>query len=145
MTNYNVKELIPHRDPILLVDEIVDAKAHDFIHAKKWVKEDEEVFKGHFPAQPVWPGVYAIEALAQTGACLVNISLNKKAKDTIFYFMSVDSVKFRAPINPGDVLDVDVQQVKARRDIFKFSGTVKVKGRVMAEATFTAKVEDIKA
>lgn len=143
MTQYNVKELIPHRDPLLLVDEIVDAEAYKFIKTTKHVKEDEAVFAGHFPGHPVWPGVYAIEAVAQTGACLVNLSLGKKAKDTIFYFMSVDSAKFRAPISPNDQLDIKVTQEKMRGTIFKFKGELTVKGQVMAQVAFTAKVEDI--
>tara|TARA_R110000868_G_scaffold190862_1_gene434884 strand:- start:186572 stop:187006 length:435 start_codon:yes stop_codon:yes gene_type:complete len=143
MQAYNVKELIPHRDPILLVDEIIEAKAFEYIKAVKHVKEDDEVFKGHFPGYPVWPGVYAIEAVAQTGACLVNLSLEKNAAGTIFYFMSVDHAKFRAPIGPNDKLDLMVSQVKQRGTIFKFKGTVSVSGKVVAEVAFTAKVEDV--
>ncbi|MFT7433817.1 MAG: 3-hydroxyacyl-[acyl-carrier-protein] dehydratase [Alphaproteobacteria bacterium] len=143
MQTYNVKELIPHRDPILLVDDIIEAKAFDFIKAVKTVRTDDPVFKGHFPSHPVWPGVYAIEALAQTGACLVNLSLEKNAAGTIFYFMSVDSAKFRSPVMPGDKLDLMVKQVKNRATVFKFEGTVKVADKVVAEVAFTAKVEDI--
>ncbi|MAI08108.1 MAG: 3-hydroxyacyl-[acyl-carrier-protein] dehydratase FabZ [Magnetococcales bacterium] len=142
-TDYIVKDLIPHRDPILLVDEIVAAEPSKFIKATKLVKEDEEVFKGHFPSHPVWPGVYAVEAIAQTGACLVNISLEKCAKDTIFYFMSVDSAKFRAPILPGELLEMEVEQIKMRGTIFKFSGHIKVGDQLKAEVAFTAKVEDV--
>ncbi|MAF31265.1 MAG: 3-hydroxyacyl-[acyl-carrier-protein] dehydratase FabZ [Magnetococcales bacterium] len=143
MSQYIVQDLIPHRDPILLVDHITQAEPYKFIKATKKVKEDEEVFKGHFPSHPVWPGVYAIEAIAQTGACLVNLSLEKKAEETIFYFMSVDSAKFRQPIAPGDELELEVTQEKMRGTIFKFAGQVKVAGQIAAEVAFTAKVEDI--
>lgn len=143
MQKYIVKELIPHRDPILLVDEIVEAKAFEYITATKFVRSDDPVFEGHFPNHPVWPGVYAIEAIAQTGACLVNISLEKNASGTIFYFMAVDSVKFRNPVVPNDKLDLKVEMIKNRGTVFKFSGTVSVEGKVAAEICFTAKVEDI--
>lgn len=139
----DIKELIPHRDPILLVDEIVEVKKFEFIKAKKIVNKNEEVFKGHFPGHPVWPGVYAIEAVAQAGACLVNLSLKRKAKDTIFYFMSVDSAKFRMPIGPEDVLDIEVKKQRQRGTVFKFEGVVSVSGKLAAEVTFTAKAEDI--
>ena len=143
MKKYNVKDLIPHREPILLVDEILEAKPFESISAIKNVKEDDPIFKGHFPGFPVWPGVYAIEAVAQTGACLVNLSLNKNAAGTIFYFMSVDSAKFRKPISPNDKLCLEVIQVKQRGTIFKFSGKVFVKEDLVAEVAFTAKVEDV--
>lgn len=143
MTTYNVKELIPHRDPILLVDEIVEAKPFEFLNAKKLVKEDDPVLEGHFPGNPIWPGVYAIEAIAQAGACLVNLSLEKDAAGTIFYFMSVDSAKFRSPVKPGDMLDLKVRQIKQRGYVFKFEGDVLVGDKPVAQVAFTAKVEDV--
>lgn len=139
----NVKDLIPHREPMLLVDEVVEVENEKFIHAQRTFKEDDPIFEGHFPGHPVLPGVLGIEALAQAGALLVNISLGKNAKNTLFYFMSVEGSKFRSMILPGDTVDLEVELVKRRGMVFRFSGKASVSGKVATEVSFTAKLEEV--
>lgn len=143
--NINVKDLIPHREPMLLVDHVVGFESEKSIHAQRTFEEDDPIFKGHFPGHPVLPGVLAIEALAQTGALLVNLSLQKKATETLFYFMSIDSSKFRSMILPGHTLDLKVSLIKRRGTVFRFKGEAIVEGRVATEVVFTAKLEEVRA
>lgn len=139
----NVKDLIPHREPMLLVDDVLTFESEKSIHAQRVFAEDDPIFKGHFPGHPVLPGVLAIEALAQTGALLVNLSLNKTAKETLFYFMSIESSKFRSMILPGNTVDLNVEMVKRRGTVFRFEGKASVNGKVATEVAFTAKLEEV--
>lgn len=145
MLNINVKDLIPHREPMLLVDHVVTFENGKSIHAQRTFKETDPIFKGHFPSYPVLPGVLAIEALAQTGALLVNLSLKKTAKETLFYFMSIENSKFRSMILPNHTLDLNVEMVKRRGNVFRFVGKASVEGKVATEVTFTAKLEEVEA
>jgi 3-hydroxyacyl-[acyl-carrier-protein] dehydratase len=136
---YNVKELIPHREPMLLVDEVVDFTKGDALKATKHFSQNDPVFAGHFPGFPVLPGVLSIEALAQASACFVNLNQGKTAEESLFFFMSLDSAKFRNPILPGTKVELDVRLIKQRRDVYKFQGTASANGEKVTEATFTAK------
>lgn len=137
-----VMEMIPHRDPFLMIDRVVDAVANDHATGIKEVLANEYYFKGHFPARPVMPGVLIIEAMAQTAAVLVVHTLGREAEGKLVYFMSIDEARFRRPVVPGDRLLVHVAKQRNRRNVWKFSGRAEVSGHLVAEAVFAAMILD---
>lgn len=136
-----IMEMIPHRYPFLLVDRLeVEEKSVKGMGLKN-VTMNEEFFQGHFPGNPVMPGVLQIEAMAQTaGAIVVEGRGEYKTKKVSVLFMSIDGVKFRKPVKPGDQLKIYVERIKERRNIFVFKGQCKVDGQVVSEAEFTAMI-----
>ncbi len=137
-----VARLIPHRYPFLLVDRAEDYRPHQSIVGIKCVTINEPFFQGHFPNNPVMPGVLLVEAIAQTGAVLMSKSLNADVTGKTIFFMSLDNCRFRQPVRPGDVLRMPVEVVRARADVFKFKGRALVGDRMAAEAEFAAMVVD---
>jgi 3-hydroxyacyl-[acyl-carrier-protein] dehydratase len=137
-----IMEMIPHRDPFLMIDEVVDAVKNERATGVKHISADEYYFRGHFPARPVMPGVLIIEAMAQTAAVLVVHTLGREAEGKLVYFMSVDNARFRRPVLPGDTLHVHVSKQRNRGNVWKFSGEAKVEGRLVAEAVFAAMILD---
>jgi 3-hydroxyacyl-[acyl-carrier-protein] dehydratase len=135
-----IMEMIPHRDPFLMIDEVVDMVANERATGIKNVSIDEGYFRGHFPARPVMPGVLIIEAMAQTAAVLVVHTLGPEAEGKLVYFMSVDNARFRRPVFPGDRLDVHVAKQRSRGNVWKFEGRAKVGDNLMAEAVFAAMI-----
>lgn len=133
---------IPHRYPFLLVDRCEAYKPSESIVGIKCVTFNEPFFQGHFPGHPVMPGVLIVEAMAQTGAIMMSKSLNIDIAGKVIYFMSIDGVRFRSPVRPGDVLRMHVEVTRARGDIFKFKGKALVGGKVAAEAEFSAMSAD---
>lgn len=131
---------IPHRYPFLLVDRAEDYKSHQSITGIKCVTVNEPYFVGHFPGNPVMPGVLIIEAIAQSGAVLMSKSLNADVSGKTIFFASVDNCRFRLPVRPGDVLRMPVEVLRARGDIFKFKGRAMVGEKLAAEVEFTAVV-----
>ncbi len=131
---------IPHRYPFLLVDRAEDYKSHQSITGIKCVTVNEPYFVGHFPGNPVMPGVLIIEAIAQSGAVLMSKSLNADVSGKTIFFASVDNCRFRHPVRPGDVLRMPVEVLRARGDIFKFKGKAMVGEKLAAEVEFTAVV-----
>jgi 3-hydroxyacyl-[acyl-carrier-protein] dehydratase len=129
---------IPHRPPFLLIDRAEDYKAHRSIVGIKCVTMNEPFFVGHFPERPVMPGVLIIEALAQTGGVLMSKSLDVDVENKGIMFITVDNVRFRHPVRPGDVLRMPVEVLRARGDVFKFRGQGFVGDKVAAEAEFAA-------
>lgn len=133
---------LPHRYPFLLVDRAIDYRPLTSIRGIKCVTFNEPYFPGHFPSSPVMPGVLQIEAMAQTGALLMSKSLDVDVTRNTILFMSIDNARFRRPVRPGDVLEMVVEVVFYRRNIFKFRGRAEVAGELAAEAEFAAmKVE----
>ncbi|MBI5100241.1 MAG: 3-hydroxyacyl-ACP dehydratase FabZ, partial [Nitrospirae bacterium] len=122
---------IPHRYPFLLVDRVLDLKPLEFIKGIKNVTINEAFFQGHFPGQPIMPGVLLVEAMAQVAGVLANRS-GIEGKST--YFMSIENAKFRRPVVPGDQLVFEVKVLKNRGNVWKFSGTTKVDDKIVAEA-----------
>lgn len=137
-----ILERIPHRYPFLLVDRCEQFVPSTSIVGIKCVTFNEPFFQGHFPAYPVMPGVLIVEAMAQTGAIMMSKSLNIDIAGKVIYFMSIDGVRFRSPVRPGDVLHMHVEVTRARGDIFKFKGKAMVNGKVAAEAEFAAMSAD---
>ena len=137
-----IQKLIPHRAPILLVEKLKDIVPGESAVGIKCVSVNEPFFEGHFPQRKVMPGVLIVEALAQTAATLVINSIDRNPEDLLVYFMSIDNARFRKPVVPGDQLELQVEKVQQRGDVWKFSGKALVDGKVHAESTFTAMIVD---
>lgn len=137
-----IMRLIPHRYPMLLVDRLINIK-EDSATGIKNVTINEPFFQGHFPAQPVMPGVLLIETMAQTAGVLVMHNLGEEADGKVVYFMGVDEARFRKPVVPGDSLRVHVVKDRNRGRVWKFSARVMVEETLVAEATFSAMIVDI--
>ncbi len=137
-----IMEMLPHRYPFLLLDRLeVEVPGEKGIGTKN-VTMNEEFFQGHFPGNPVMPGVLQVEAMAQTAGAIVIAGREKKenGKNAGVLFMSIDGVKFRKPVKPGDVLKMHVEKIKERRNIFVFKGVNYVDGQPVSEAEFTAMI-----
>ena len=131
-----IKEIIPHRDPFLLIDEILELEPGVRVVATKYLRPEETWFKGHFPGMPVQPGVLTIEMLAQAGAvCALSLPENK---GKIAFFAGIDKARFRQQVKPGDTLVLSVEMIKSRGSIGvgKAVATVNGKKAVTAEITF---------
>lgn len=141
---YQIEEImgfLPHRYPFLLLDRLEVVEKNSKGIGTKNVTMNEEFFQGHFPGNPVMPGVLQIEAMAQTAGALV-ISSYEDMTDSkaMVYFMSIDKVKFRKMVKPGDQLKMHVEKIKDRGRICTFRGETKVDGAVVSEAEFTAMI-----
>lgn len=137
-----VMQMIPHRYPFLLVDRVIEISADRSAIGIKNVTINEAFFQGHFPKNPVMPGVLIIEAMAQTAAVLVVHSLGPSAAGKLVYFMSIENARFRKPVTPGDQLQIHVHKERSRGNVWKFSAEAKVEGRLVAEATYAAMLMD---
>lgn len=137
-----IMEMIPHRYPILLVDRILEIIPGESAVSLKNVTMNEPHFTGHFPNYPVMPGVLIVEAMAQTAAIVVVDTLGDQAEGKVVYFMTIDGVRFRKPVTPGDSLYIHVEKTHARGPVWKFKGEAKVDGKLVAEATFSAMITD---
>jgi 3-hydroxyacyl-[acyl-carrier-protein] dehydratase len=133
---------IPHRPPFLMVDRAEDYRPSQSLVGIKCVTVNEPFFLGHFPGNPVMPGVLIIEALAQTGGLLMSKSWDVDPEGRIILFMSVDNCRFRHPVRPGDVLRMEVDVLRARGDVVKFRGRGLVGDKLAAEAEFAAMLVD---
>jgi len=131
---------IPHRYPFLMIDRAEAYKPHTSIIGIKCVTANEPYFQGHFPGNPVMPGVLIIEALGQTGGVLMSKSLNADVTGKTIFFASVENCRFRAPVRPGDVIRMHVDVLKHRGDVFKFRGQALVNDKLAAECEFAAVV-----
>ena len=136
-----ILKLLPHRYPFLLVDRLKNVVPGESGIGIKNVTMNEEFFQGHFPENPVMPGVLQIEAMAQTAGIIVLTAFPEEERSgNSVYFMTVDEVKFRKPILPGDVIEFYVKKEQAVRNVFKFRGEAKVDGKLVSQATFSAMV-----
>jgi 3-hydroxyacyl-[acyl-carrier-protein] dehydratase len=145
-TEITIEEIlrrIPHRAPFLLIDRAEDYRPHRSIVGIKCVTMNEPFFVGHFPGQPVMPGVLIIEAMAQSGGVLMSKSLDIDTRGKGIMFISVDNCRFRHPVKPGDVLRMPVEVMRARGDVFKFRGRGMVGDKVAAEAEFAAMLIEV--
>ena len=135
-------ETLPHRYPFLLVDRVLEMEG-DYIHAIKNVTINEEFFKGHFPGNPIMPGVLIIEALAQAGGILALRSACESCENKLLLFRGIENAKFRKPVVPGDQLHLHATRVKVRRNFMVFECKAMVDGEVTTEAELSAVIEDV--
>lgn len=135
----DVLKLLPHRYPFLMVDKVINIRGDDFGIGIKNVTFNEPHFQGHFPAEPVMPGVLIIEAMAQTAGvlCIVGEGTDQPS---LVYMMTVDKAKFRRPVRPGDVLELHMKKERHRGNVWRFHGDAIVNGQVVAEADVSAMI-----
>jgi len=141
-----IKEILaalPHRYPFVMVDRIIDIRGEEHGIGIKNVTINEPHFLGHFPNNPVMPGVLVLEGLAQTAGVLCIRARTGKAKPALVYFLTIDNAKFRKPVVPGDTLEYHVNRIARRRNMWWYRGEAKVAGQIVAEAKVGAMlVED---
>ena len=133
-----IMKLLPHRYPFIMIDRILELTPGEKVIALKNVTINEPFFQGHFPANPIMPGVLIIEAMGQAGAVLAAKSLEREPHDVLIYFMGMDKVKFRKPVTPGDQLIFEIKFLKQRRNVFRMSGTAYVDENIVAQAELMA-------
>lgn len=136
-----IKRIIPHRYPFLFIDKVRDIVPFEGGVGIKNVTCNEPHFEGHFPARPIMPGVTIVEALAQTAAVLVGVSLDLADQSVLTYFMAIDNCRFRRMVVPGDVLQLHVEVTRGGGKVWKFSGRAMVGGELACEADFTAMMD----
>ena len=129
-----IMEHLPHRYPFLLVDRVESYVANSNLIAVKNVTASENYFEGHFPGQPIMPGVLIIESLAQATGILISLSENNQKKDGVYYLLGINNARFKRMVAPGDVLTLEVTMVRKIRDVYKFSGVACVAGEEVASA-----------
>jgi 3-hydroxyacyl-[acyl-carrier-protein] dehydratase len=147
-----IMEILPHRYPFLLIDRVEDIVLGEKAKGLKHITLNEYVFQGHFPGEPIFPGVLILESMAQTAAVLALLSIGASAGDGVgndedegssvkhksVYFMTIDNAKFRKPVRPGDSMALYVHKEQMRGNIWKFRGEAKVRDELVAEANFMA-------
>lgn len=136
-----IQRIIPHRYPFLLVDRVVDIDGTNSGTGIKNVTMNEPQFTGHFPQEPVFPGVLMIEAMAQTAAVIVGVGMDLADKNFGVYFMAVESAKFRRKVIPGDTVRMELETLRGGGKVWKFKGRATVEGQVACECEFTAMMD----
>ena len=140
----DILKLVPHRYPFLLVDRVVECDGESHIVTFKNVTYNEPFFPGHFPHRPVFPGVLMLEALAQaTGILAFKTTEDLPSDDSLYYFVGIDSARFKKPVEPGDQLLMEVEVIKRKRDMWKFSAKASVDGKVVCSAELMCARKDI--
>jgi len=137
----DIMALLPHRYPFLMIDRVTDYTLNHSIHAYKNITINEDCFNGHFPGQPIFPGVLIIEAMAQAAGILGFKTMGNN--DQLYLFAGVDKARFKNPVLPGDRLDIDITLIKERRGIWKFSGIASVDGKEACVAEFMCAMRDM--
>ena len=139
-----ILRLLPHRYPFLMIDRIVDIKGEDHGIGIKNVTANEPQFLGHFPNNPVMPGVLLIEGMAQTAGVLCLRQMDAEArKNAMFYFLTIDKAKFRKPAVPGDTVEYHVNKIAHRRNMWWYRGEAKVGDALIAEAEVGAVISEV--
>jgi 3-hydroxyacyl-[acyl-carrier-protein] dehydratase len=136
-----IQRIIPHRYPFLLVDRVEEIEGTERGVGIKNVTANEPQFQGHFPGMPVFPGVFMVEAMAQTAAVMVGVGMGLADKGIGVYFMAIDGVKFRRKVGPGDTLRMEVTTKRGGGKVWKFEGRATVGGELACEAEFTAMMD----
>lgn len=136
-----IKAILPHREPFLLLDEVLELEPRERIVAIKRVRAEEYYFEGHFPGAPVMPGVLIVEALAQAGAVLLLREIPDRESKLVF-FAGIDGARFRRPVVPGDELRLEVSVLSLRKTIGKMAAKAYVGDQLVAEATLLASLVD---
>jgi len=141
ISTMDIKEIIrllPHRYPFLLVDRVLDGEKGKSMVGLKNVSMNEPFFQGHFPSEPIMPGVLILEGMAQVGGLLAFYSIPEMIGEKLIYFAGIDKVRFRQPVIPGDQLIYEMEVLKHKGKIWKMAGIAKVEDKVVAEAEFLA-------
>ena len=139
-----IMELLPHRDPFLHIDRIVDYDLGVSIIAEKDINLDEPYFKGHFPGQPIVPGVIIIEAMAQAGGVLGHLTVGDIKPKPIYYLVGVEKARFRFPIHPGDNIRFTVNVRRVIKGMWRYECIAEVRGRISVSATIMCAPSDIR-
>jgi 3-hydroxyacyl-[acyl-carrier-protein] dehydratase len=141
-----IQKILPHRYPFLLVDRVTDIVKNETLTAYKNVSISEQVFQGHFPGHPIYPGVMILEGMAQAGGILAFQSMDdmseEEAANKVVYFMSIDKAKFRAPVKPGDKLEYRITVIKRKGSIWVLDGKAYVDDSLVSEAELKAMIVD---
>jgi len=140
-----IQEIIPHRYPFLLLDRVTDIVANESLVGYKNISISDQVFQGHFPGHPIYPGVLILEGMAQAGGILAFKSMNmtkEEAANKVVYFMSIDKAKFRAPVKPGDKLEYRLKVIKNKGAIWILKGESFVDDKMVSEAELKAMIVD---
>ena len=140
-----IKKLLPHREPMLLIDELINIKKLFSATAIVNVKKDSFYVQGHFPGQPVMPGVFIVEAFGQAAAALTAHGIDKSTyENKLVFLMSVEKARFRKPILPDCELRLDIEALRSHGRVWKYKGVAKVNDKVMADAQWSATIVDRK-
>lgn len=140
-----ILDLLPHRYPFILVDRVLDYKAFDYLDAIKNVTINEPFFTGHFPGNPIMPGVLMLESLAQASAILSNLSRSaKEGHEFLYFFAGIDNAKFKHVVTPGDQLRLNVKLIGQKRDFWRMHGEVFVGEKLACSADLMSAAKEIK-
>ena len=138
-----IEDLLPHRDPMLLIDKLINIVHLKSATAIVYVKKTSFFVQGHFPNQPVMPGVLMVEAFGQAAAALTAYGIDKKEyENKLVYLMSVEKARFRNPVLPDCELHLDIEAIRSHGRVWKYKGIAKVNGKIMADAQWSATIVD---
>ena len=138
-----IKKILPHRYPFLLIDRVLEIKKGSYCKALKNISANEEFFQGHFPSQAVLPGVMIIEALAQTAGIVIHSGKEEAPSKEIVFFAGIDKAKFRVPVIPGDQLLLETNLINQRRNFWVFEGKASVDAKLAAQAEIKLMLQPI--
>ena len=143
MDRKRIEDLLPHREPMLLIDKLINIVHLKSATAIVKVRKDSFFVQGHFPGQPVMPGVLIVEAFGQAAAALTAYGIDpKEYENKLVYLMSVEKARFRNPVLPDCELHLDIEAVRSHGRVWKYKGTAKVEGKIMADAQWSATIVD---
>ena len=138
-----IKELIPHREPFLFIDKLENIKKLETATGVKTFSRNEGFFRGHFPGQPVVPGVILVEMMAQTAAALIAFSIRDETFDKIVYLMNIENTKFRKPVFPDEKIFANVKAIRSKARVWRFEGvTLDINEERVCEAKWSAMIMD---
>ena len=141
LTKEDIQKLLPHREPMLLIDKLINIVPLKSATAIVHIKKDKFFFDGHFPGQPVMPGVLIVEAFGQAAAALTAHGIDKKEYDNkLVYLMSVDKARFRSPVMPDCELHLDIEAIRSHGRVWKYKGVAKIDGKKVADAEWAATI-----
>lgn len=141
-----ILNLLPHRYPFILVDKVIEYKEYDHLVALKNVTVNEPFFTGHFPGNPIMPGVLMLEALAQSGAILSNLSRTaSEGHEFLYFFAGIDKVKFKQVVKPGDQLRLEVKLIGHKRDFWRMQGEARVEDKLVCSAELLSAAKEVKS